>query len=193
MKVVGITGGIGSGKSVISKVFSSIGIPVYDSDAESKIILFSTEVSKEVVSYFGNEILLAGKLDRKLLAKCVFNHSEKLNWLNNLLHPKVKQHFEDWSAKQDSSYVLKEAAILFESGANESCDLVINVACPPEERMERVMKRDNRTKEDVERIIAKQLSEKERELKSDFTIVNYNCKILDQILAVHHQICAKSM
>lgn len=193
MVIVGITGGIGSGKSTISKVFNILGVPVYDSDAESKKILFSKVVASDVINRFGDVVLKDGELDRVLLGKFVFNNPDELKWLNSLLHPKVKEAFDNWVNQQDSNYVIKEAAILFESGAYRSCDFIINVACPEEKRIARVVKRDARSIPEVKKIIEKQLSEAERRSRADYTIDNDVEKVLPQILELHHQIGSKSM
>ena len=118
----------------------------------------------------------------------VFNNPQQLQKLNGILHPKVGDAFIAWCAKQSSSIVIKEAAILFESGANKSCDWVLNVQCAEAVRIKRVVKRDGRTEEDVQNIIAKQLTESEREKLVDFTIVNEDQKVLPQIFSVLEKI-----
>jgi|TARA_B110000261_G_C12977345_1_gene314976 dephospho-CoA kinase len=188
MKVVGITGGIGSGKTTVCRVFEVLGVPVFYSDYVSEKILFSPEISLVVIKKFGNDIVVNGSLDKKSLGKLVFENKEALNWLNSILHPLVRADFSLWVKRQSSSYVLKEAAILFESGAYKTCDLVINVSCDVEKRIERVVKRDGRSAVEVEGIISKQWSENKRIKHSDFTINNFNQKLLPQIINLHQEL-----
>ncbi len=182
MKVVGITGGIGSGKSTICKVFSSLGVPVFHSDEISKSILFSPEVAQLVIEKFGDKVAEGPGLSRVKLAEVVFKEKSSLDWLNSVLHPKVAEEFTKWQTNQKFPFCLKEAAILFESGGASSCDLTVNVQCSEEERLKRVLKRDRRTKQQVLDIIAKQLSESERTELADYNINNENQKILPQVL-----------
>ena len=184
MLVVGVTGGIGSGKSTVCKVFEVIGIPVFYADDESKKILFSSSVSKEVIMTFGKKVVTNNILDKKKLATVVFSSEDNLAVLNQILHPKVAQRFKKWSSIQNSKYVIKEAAILFESGSYKSCDFVINVSCSADERIKRVLRRDGRSKEQIEEIISKQFSEQERVSLSSFIIQNECDKIIPQILSI---------
>lgn len=188
MKVVGITGGIGSGKTTVCKVFEVLGVPVFYSDSVSKSILFSENVAAKVIAQFGNDVVSNEKLDKQKLGRLVFENPEALQWLNHLLHPLVKSEFESWIGNQTTSYVLKEAAILFESGAYKSCDYVINVSCESTKRIERVVRRDGRSIEDIELIIAKQWTEDQRIKHSDFVINNSTQKLLPQILQLHQQL-----
>lgn len=188
MKVVGLTGGIGSGKSTVCKIFEILGTPVFYSDDVSKKILFSDKISKVVVKKFGKEVLFNNKLSKSHLADYVFNHKMALSWLNDLLHPLVKEEFDKWLAKQKVPFVLKEAAILFESGAYKSCDLVINVSCCRSIRIKRVSQRDGRSVSEINAIINKQWSEDERVKYSDFIINNSNQKLLPQIISLHQQL-----
>jgi dephospho-CoA kinase len=153
MIIVGLTGGIGSGKSTVCKIFEVLGIPVFYADDESKKILFLPNVSKEVMLAFGNKVVTNSRLDKKKLGTVVFSSVENLTVLNQILHPKVAQRFKEWSSVQRSKYVIKEAAILFESGSYKSCDFVINVSCSVTERIKRVLERDDRSKEQIKNII----------------------------------------
>jgi dephospho-CoA kinase len=189
---VGITGGIGSGKTTVCKVFELLGIPVYYADDEAKHILdFNSNVKTSIVSFFGKEVLNTdGTMDRKKLASFVFNNKEKLEKLNSIVHPAVVGHFEDWVKQYSSrSYILKEAAILFESNANKSIDKVITVTAPVELKINRAMTRDKITKEQVEQRINNQMSDEEKIKRSQFVIYNDEQQLLiPQILAIHSQL-----
>ena len=188
MRVVGLTGGIGSGKTTVCKVFELLGIPVFYSDNVSKKILFSEPVTKIVVKKFGNQVLSKNKLTKFNLARYVFNNKVALAWLNDLLHPLVKKEFDKWLLKQDTSYILKEAAILFESGAYKSCDIIINISCSEALRINRIIQRDGRSISEINAIINKQWSEEERIKYSDFTINNSTKKLLPQIISLHQEL-----
>jgi len=184
MKTLGITGGVGSGKTTVCKILETLGAPVFYSDEVSKSILFSDGIISEIRSRFGDLVFSNGKLDKNKLSKIVFNDNDKLNQLNSLLHPKVGMAFEIWKRKQDFPFVVKEAAILFESGSFKSCDFIVNVSCSKLERINRVIKRDNKSLPDVEAIIARQWSEIKRNEKSDFTIENETKKLIPQVLSL---------
>lgn len=184
MKTLGITGGIGSGKTTVCKILETLGAPVFYADEVSKSILFSNAIISEIQSRFGDLVFSNGKLDKNKLSKIVFNDNDKLNQLNSLLHPKVGMAFEIWKRKQDFPFVVKETAILFESGSFKSCDFIVNVSCSKLERINRVIKRDNRSLSDVEAIIARQWSEIKRNKKSDFTIENETKKLIPQVLSL---------
>ena len=189
MLVVGITGGIGSGKSVVCKIFEQLGIAVYNADREAKELMNKdVALIKDLKKNFGSD-LYNGKegLNRKRLSEIVFNNKEKLELLNSIVHPHVRKHFKKWQKEHhDSKYLVKEAAILFESGADEDCDRVITVIAPRQLRIERVMERDDVNKEKVNAIIDNQMSSSEKIKKSDFVIVNDNQSlVIPQILDLH--------
>ena len=188
MKVVGITGGIGSGKTTVCKVFEVLEIPVFYSDDVSKSILFSDKISAIVINEFGGQVTVNGLLSKAMLAKHVFRDKTALDWLNKLLHPLVGEAFKNWLSNQKSSFVLKEAAILFESGGYKSCDLVINVSCDKQSRIDRIQQRDSRSVSDIEAIMDKQWSENERLVNSDYIINNSNSKLLPQIISLHQEL-----
>ena len=174
-KIIGLTGGIGSGKSTVADYFRKSGIPVYIADDQAKKIMDKPEVSKLVIETFGNEILTSGTIDRKKLAAVVFNDAEKLAQLNAIIHPAVKSDFQNWiSNHQKEPFLIKEAAILFESGSDQDCDFVITVTAPVEIRIKRVMDRDKASYEAVLNRIANQWTDEQRIAKSDFVISNVN-------------------
>ncbi len=178
-KIVGLTGGIGSGKSIIASYLSSIGIPVYISDLEARKVMELPEISALIASEFGNEILDNGIINRDKLASIVFGSPEKLKQLNAIVHPAVKKHFDHWVISyRNDSIIVKEAAILFESGAYKDCDYIISVSAPLETRIERVMNRDKTTREKILQRINNQMSDEERNAKSDFVILNDNFEMV---------------
>ncbi|MBL7868080.1 MAG: dephospho-CoA kinase [Flavobacterium lindanitolerans] len=172
-KIIGLTGGIGSGKSSIAKHIESLGIPVYIADTEAKKILDTADVIAKVIALFGDDILENGKIDRKKIAALVFQDPEKLKKYNAIIHPEVYLHFQNW-VKQYNNYplVVKEAAILFESGSYKDCDKIILVTAPKENRIQRVMKRDAVTREAVEQRMSHQWDDETKKSMSDFVIEN---------------------
>jgi dephospho-CoA kinase len=172
-KIIGLTGGIGSGKSTIAAYFASKGVPVYIADDEAKKILYMPEASAEVRQAFGENVFTDGQPDRKKLSELVFNDPEKLKQLNAIIHPKVNHHFKEW-VKQHSTapFVIKEAAILFESGSYKSCDAIILVTAPKELRIKRVMERDNVSRENVLARMANQWEDERKEALSNYIINN---------------------
>lgn len=192
MKVIGVTGGIGSGKSVVCTVFQALGVPVYNADEEAKKLY---EKYPELIDKIKSEISDAvfdrnGKIDRKKLAEIIFADAAKLKLLNGLIHPIVRKDFQKWcSMYAEKSFVIKEAAILFESGAAKDCDLIITVVSPMDLRIQRVRERDRKSKSEVERIIENQLSDEERIKKSDLVIQNDEQEmIIPQVLQIYDQL-----
>ena len=172
---VGITGGIGSGKSTVCSVFELLGVPVYYADAEAKLILNENEeVKANVIAAFGVEILNTfGAIDRKKLAKISFSDKAKLELLNKIIHPAVGKHFEDWCGKhKNEKYILKEAAILFESGAFKHVEKIIAVTAPLELKRLRVMLRDGISEEEFEKRRVNQWADEEKVKRSDFVVRN---------------------
>lgn len=177
-KIIGLTGGIGSGKTSIAKYFEQKGIPVYIADERAKIVSSKPEVVKKIISAFGQEILDENdNISKEKLAKIVFTNSKKLQLLNSIIHPEVKKDFTEWIKKQNKPFVIKEAAILFESGSYKDCDIIITITAPIEERINRVMKRDKTTRENVLDRISNQWSDEQRIEKSDFVIENSSLNI----------------
>ena len=175
-KIIGLTGGIGSGKTTVAKYFAEKGIPVYIADDEAKKIMDSPEVIKEVQAIFDENVLTKkGLLDRKKIRNIVFHHKEKLEELNKIVHPKVKKDFENFVKEhQNVPFIIKEVAILFETNGHKLCDATILVTAPLETRIARVIERDNTTREKVLQIINNQLSEEEKEKLATHIIMNDN-------------------
>lgn len=190
MLKIGLTGGIGSGKSIVAKVFEALGIPVYYADDAAKRLMNEDVVLKhKIQQQFGTDVYAEGKLNRKNLADIVFNDPEKLSQLNALVHPATLTDAEKWMKAQTTAYCIKEAALIFESGAHEYLDYVIGVTAPVALRIQRIMQRDGITREDVLLRMDKQLDESEKMQLCNFVIKNdEQSLILPQVLALHDQI-----
>lgn len=186
---VGITGGIGTGKSFVSKIFKTMGIPFYDADLEAKLIMVKdNNIRMALVKAFGPETYFEdGSLNRAHLSKQVFDNSQRLEMLNNIVHPAVIRAGVDWSNAQNGPYSLKEAALLYESGSYKKLDYTILVTAPEELRIARVMKRDKVSREEVLNRIQKQMPEEEKLKFADFVIHNDEQQpLLPQIINIHH-------
>jgi dephospho-CoA kinase len=173
-KIIGLTGGIGSGKTSIANYIQSKGIPVYISDLEAKKVMESPEIISQIESNFGEDVISENRtLDREKLASIVFNNPDKLKLLNSIVHPAVKNNFERWVVKHKNySYLVKEAAVLFESGSYKDCAAVITICAPVESRIERVINRDKTSREKVLQRINNQLTDEQRIAKSQYVINN---------------------
>lgn len=187
---LGITGGIGSGKSTVCKVFEVLGVRVFYSDLEARVIMDTSPlVYKGLEKILGFDIYVDGKIDRPRLADIIFNDSKKLEQVNMLVHPLVLEKFASWSQKQDSDYVILESAVLFESGAGKVLDKTLAVIAPMEERIARVMERNNMKREEVLERIKNQVSENEMLRKADFLLDNADSSmLLPQVISVHNEI-----
>lgn len=173
MKIVGITGGIGSGKTTVAKMFESFGIPVYYADDEAKNLTATSPVIREgLIGLLGEETFKNGVLDRKYMAGKIFNDKDLLEKANAIIHPQVALHFENWVSNQSTPYVLKEAAILFESGSYQQCDKTILITAPEDIRIRRVMERDGVSKEEVLARIKNQWPDSEKKKLADFIVEN---------------------
>ncbi|MFZ4546016.1 MAG: dephospho-CoA kinase [Bacteroidales bacterium] len=191
MKLIGLTGNIGTGKSTVARIFEVLGIHVYHADYQARLILETSDVVEKIAFLFGNQAIDAGlKVNRKALAEIVFNDKNKLETLNNLIHPLVEQDFSNWQKQyQAEKYVIHEAAILFESGFNRLFDANILVTAPEELCMARVMQRDSVTKEMVQSRINHQLLQERKMSLADFQIINDGKEmIIPQVLKVHQKI-----
>jgi dephospho-CoA kinase len=176
-KIIGLTGGIGSGKSTVAGYFQELGVPVYVADTEAKKIMDQPDTIQEVQQIFDENVIFEGKLDRKKIASIVFNNAEKLAQLNKIIHPKVKQDFKDWLEKHKNySFIIKEVAILFETNSENDFDAIILVTAPEKIRIERVTNRDNITENQVRERIKNQLSDEEKISKSHYIIENISKK-----------------
>ncbi len=187
---VGLTGGIGSGKTLVSEIFIRLGIPIFNADNESKSILNTDkEVIQQIINNFG-DLYTENGINREKLASIIFNDQVALETINSIIHPKVREYFHRWAAKHvNAKYVIEEAAILFESNAYKELDVTINVHADELIRISRVIARDKTTEESVKSRMNNQWSDKERIELADFTIYNNGDKmVLPQILEIHNQI-----
>ena len=190
MKRIGITGGIGSGKTYVASVFQSLGIPIFNADIQAKKLMTSSrKLIKLVKEEFGNDIYKDSDLNKEKLASIVFSDSDKLQKLNSLVHPIVKEEFNNWYKKQTSPYVIKEAAILFESNSHIGLDAVICVSAPLELRMKRLLNRDNYSEKEIKKRIENQISQEEKQKLSDYIIVNDEKELLlPKIIKIHKEL-----
>ena len=173
MKKLGLTGGIGVGKTYVSKVFQHMGIPIFNADVEAKNCMAEDkELMQNIKTSFGENMYDNGVLQKERLAKIVFNNSARLAELNALVHPVVKQRFEDWCTQQTAELVIKEAAILFESDAHFGLDAVICVSAAEQIRIARVQKRDRSSITEIKSRMDKQMPQSKKEELADFVIVN---------------------
>lgn len=187
---IGITGGIGVGKSVVTKIFKVLGIPTYDADREAKDIMVKNDaVRHSLMQTFGKEVYFEdGSLNRELLGKRVFSDADELKKLNAIVHPAVIKDGEDWGAAQTSIYSVKEAPLLFESGSYKAMDFNILVVSPLELRIERVMQRDKVDRQEVLRRINKQMPEEEKEKLSDCIVYNDDeHSLIEQVMELHQK------
>ena len=188
-KIIGLTGGIGSGKTTIAKYMHSFGIPLYIADDQARKLMQSHEIVDAIKKKFGEFIFDKEILNRAKLAKIVFNEPEKLEKLNAIIHPAVKSDFKEWLLQNKSApFIIYEAAILFESGNYLNCDYIITVVAPIDIRIERVMKRDKTSRELILKRMEAQWTDEQRVSKSDFVIENEDLKTakqkVDEILKI---------
>jgi len=187
---VGLTGGIGSGKSTIAKIFEVLGIPVYYADDAAKHIMNTdAELREKIIAAFGAESYVNNELNRPYIASIVFNNTEKLDLLNSLTHPATIRDAERWMQRQTAPYVIKEAALIFESGSAENLDYVIGVFSPLPLRIKRIMDRDQVTRDEVMKRMSRQIDEDIKMRLCDKVIVNDEQQlVLTQVLPLHQQL-----
>ena len=189
MKRIGLTGGIGSGKSTVAYIFEVLGIPVYYADAASKRLMNDDqELKDKIKNAFGEDAYVNESLNREYLSEQVFNDSEKIILLNSIVHPATIKDAEEWMQMQKAPYVIKEAALIFESGSNKGLDYIIGVKSPIELRIKRAMQRDNISAEQVRARMDKQMDEETKIRLCDYVIVNDEQQMLiPQVLALHEK------
>ncbi len=192
--LVGLTGGIGSGKTTVAKVFETLGVPVYYADEEAKKLMNEDEELKnKLIAHFGEEVYENGLLRKEVLSGIVFKDAEKLKLLNSLVHPATIAHAEVWHKSQTTPYVIKEAAILFESDAWKYIDYTIGVSSPEALRLQRSMQRDNQSAENIQARMLKQMNEDDKMKRCDFILVNDEQQLLiPQILELHEKLLGLS-
>ena len=175
MKIIGLTGGMGSGKTTVAKMFEEYGIPIYIADTEAKELMHtSSEIREALQHLLGVSVYKDGQLDRKYMADKIFNNKAVLEKVNRIVHPRVESHFQEWKKKQNAPYCIKEVAILFENGSYKRCDKTILVVADEEERISRVMKRDGIKREKVLERMKNQWSDAEKTPLADYIIENHS-------------------
>lgn len=186
---LGVTGGIGSGKTTVCKVFTVLGIPVFSADIEAKRILDSNrDLQKKINALAGHDLFTSGQIDRPELARLIFNDKHLLEKVNSIIHPVVFRYFRKWTTVQDSPYSVMEAAILFESGASRMMDKILTVVTPVGERIERLVRGNRLTREQVIERINNQIDDESRIKRSDFVVFNSeNDMIIPAILGIHEE------
>ncbi len=187
MLKIGLTGGIGSGKTTIAKIFELLNIPVYYADEATKR-LYHTDAAlmASIKKHFGEDVYTAGELNRSKLSAIVFSDPEKLTLLNKLAHPPTIKDAEDWMSRQNAPYIIKEAALLFESGSNKGLDYVIGVRSSSELQIKRTMERDSLTKDEVIKRMQRQMNEESKLDQCDFIIDNNEQElIIPQVISLH--------
>ncbi|MCD6200525.1 MAG: dephospho-CoA kinase [Bacteroidales bacterium] len=191
MKRVGVTGGIGSGKSFVCSVFEHMGIPVYNADNRARELMKrSPQLRESLTALLGEKAYREDELNRSYLAQILFRDPAMREKINGLVHPEVFMDFQQWVQKnQGKHYVIQEAAIIFESGADRLLDRVINVYAPVRERIQRLMSRDNLEPEEIRKRMRSQITEKERRQRADYVLVNDGKRmLLPQIVRIHNDL-----
>lgn len=194
MKVIGLTGGIGSGKTTVSNMFKDLGVPVYIADVEAKNLMNTSKViQKKLITLFGPKAYEHGELNRDYIASKIFTDDAYLKKMNAIIHPRVAKHFEKWLHEQTSKYVIKEVAIIFEHDTQSQYDSIITVIANEEERINRLLKRGNTSKDKILSIMKHQLNDEEKVKLSDFVIVNDQLEhTREQVQKIHNSILKNS-
>lgn len=194
MMLVGLTGGIGSGKTTVAKMFMDLGVPVFIADVEAKKLMRSSKVIKrKLIQLFGEEAYLDGLLNKPLIASKIFNDKDMLEKMNAIIHPKVEKRFKKWILKQEAPYVISEVAILFENNTYKNYDCIITVTASEEERMKRILKRDSTSEKKIRAIMKNQWADAEKIKHSDYVIYNTTLEeTLRQVGEIHKKLVRKA-
>ncbi|MFT5102816.1 MAG: dephospho-CoA kinase [Candidatus Latescibacterota bacterium] len=194
MKIVGLTGGIGSGKTTVANLFKELGVPVYIADNEAKKLMAKSKIIKRhLIQLLGNNAYIGNDIDRAFIAKKIFVDSELLSKVNHIVHPKVAAHFKRWVSKQAGPYCIKEGAILFETGSYKDCDATILITAPNGVRLKRVLARDAVSEEDVLNRMDNQWSDKKKKKLADIVIENLDLSAIKiEVLKVHLKLSKSS-
>lgn len=190
--IVGITGGIGSGKTTIAEHFKSLGVPVYHADDEAKALMLQDPIRSQLIGLFGDDVYKDSYLNKDLIRSSIFTDDSLRNRVNEIVHPQVAQHFKLWYTDQNAPYVLKEAAIIFEAGLTKQYDVIITVVADRLERLKRVLSRPGVTQTDIEAIMEKQWPDEEKIKHSDFVIYNNTLEeAYRQVKIIHSELLKK--
>lgn len=188
MIIVGLTGGIGSGKSTVANMFRELGVPVYDSDLEAKqLMTSSTEIKRSIIALLGRKAYLNDDLNRRFIANKIFKDPELLQKLNAIVHPEVRKHFLDWTSNQTSNYVVQETALIFENGAQDKYDYVLLITAPTEVRLQRVIDRDGTSEKDILDRMNSQMDDLKKKELTNFWIENVDLETTKKAVAKLHQ------
>jgi len=189
LKIIGLTGGIGSGKTTVAKMFRQLGVPVYIADEEAKKLMHTARVRKQIINLFGEQAYCNNQLNNKLIAQIVFKDKALLQQLNTIVHPEVRRHFQQWVKKQKAPYVIKENAILFETGTAENYDFTILVTADKDVKLSRIQQRDNSSIEEIEARMDNQWPDDKKVSLADYVIDN-SMSIFEteqQVLSLHQR------
>ena len=187
MIIVGLTGGIGSGKTTVTKQFKKLGIPVYIADVEAKNLMSTSKIIKrKLIQLFGDKAYINDALNKHYIADIIFNDKTYLQKMNDIVHPRVAKHFEKWVLKQDAPYVIKEVAILFENDGHKACDYIITVTAPKDLRIKRLLARDKTTRDKIQAIMKNQWNDEEKIKYSHYVVDNIDLEIAkNQVVNIH--------
>lgn len=193
MIIVGLTGGIGSGKTTVAKQFKTLGIPVYIADVEAKNLMRKSKIIKrKLIHLFGEKAYINDILNKQFVADIIFNDKAYLQKMNDIIHPRVAKHFKKWMSKQEAPYIIKEVAILFENGGHKAYDYIVTVTAPKDLRVKRVLMRDDTTKEKIQAIMKNQWTDKEKIKYSHYVIDNVDLEMTkNQVIEIHKDILKK--
>ncbi len=188
--IVGLTGGIGSGKTTVARIFSRLKVPVFEADVVSKSIIDEDrQLQSQLQQLLGEEVVEAGKINRPFMAQRIFSDEQLLEKTNALIHPAVADNFRQWYAGQDAPYVIREAAILFESGSYKDCQQIVVVTAPREMRIQRVMERNALAREEVLARMNRQWPEERKLERADFVVQNdHSQSLIKQVLRIHENL-----
>ena len=190
IKILGLTGGIGSGKTTVAKMFEALGVPVYNADQSAKILMQSSQDLKDKIKQLlGEDAYTENRLNKAFISEKIFNNKALLSQINALVHPEVARDFNSWLTLQTSVYVIKEVAILFETAAEDQFDYILTVTAPEAIRIQRIIERDQITLTKIKAVISNQLQDSEKTVKSDFVILNTDLNdTKNQVYDIHNKI-----
>ena len=190
IKILGLTGGIGSGKTTVAKMFEALGVPVYNADQSAKMLMQSSQDLKDKIKQLlGEDAYTENRLNKAFISEKIFNNKALLSQINALVHPEVARDFNSWLTLQTSVYVIKEVAILFETAAEDQFDYILTVTAPEAIRIQRIIERDQIALTKIKAVISNQLQDSEKTVKSDFVILNTDLNdTKNQVYDIHNKI-----